>query len=322
MKMKDKIALIAAAAAEGPPLAAGPSDGPRHAVSGAVKAFGLTVTAAEQEAERLRGLITKGAQVLELDPGLIDRSPLADRMDDDDPAAIEALKASIAESGQEVPVLVRPHASAAGRYEMAYGHRRLAAVRALGRPIRAVVRAMSDAELAVAQGIENTARQDTSWIERARFAEAIEGAGHGREVSMRALGVDKAQVSRMLAVVRRLPPDIVAGIGRAPAVGWRRWQDLADRMIGPAERHAARDALAKAAGEGSDRRFAAVADAVAPAVARAAEPLIDDGGAPIGTLKRTTRTAVLTIDAAFGAWLASRIGELHGRFRAEDHEKE
>lgn len=319
MKMKDKIALMASAAAEAPAVEA-----PRHAVTGAVRAFGLTVTAAEQEAERLRGLITKGAQVIEIDPALIDRSPLADRMDDDDPSALEALMASIAENGQEVPVLVRPHGREAGRYEMAFGHRRLAAVRALGRPVRAVVRVMSDAELAVAQGIENTARQDTSWIERARFAEAIEAAGHGREVAMRALGVDKAQVSRMLAVVRKLPGDIVAGIGRAPGVGWRRWQELADRMTGPAVRYAARAALADASGEASDRRFARVAAAIAPPAgeARGSETLNDAAGAPIGTLKRTTRTAVLTVDADFGAWLAGRLADFHGLYKADGSKKE
>lgn len=190
-------------------------------------------------------------------------------------------------------------------------------VRALGRTPRAVVRELSDAELAVAQGVENTARQDTNWIERARFAEAIETAGHGREMAMRAVGVDKAQVSRMLAVVRKVPGDLVHGIGRAPGVGWRRWQDLADRLVGPPERKAARDALAAAGGEPSDRRFALALAAVTPQAGAGAEALAGVGGRPIGTAKRTARTTVLTLDGDFGDWLAGNIGDVHARYRSE-----
>ena len=47
------------------------------------------------------------AVIAEIDPMLIDPSPLADRFRDHDESSFEALKQSIADRGQEVPVLVR-----------------------------------------------------------------------------------------------------------------------------------------------------------------------------------------------------------------------
>ena len=86
-------------------------------------------------------------------------------------------------TGQQVPILVRPHPEIEGRYQIAYGHRRARAARELGRPVRAVVRQMSDAELVVAQGQENSARRDLSFIERALYAAKLERAGFDRETT-------------------------------------------------------------------------------------------------------------------------------------------
>jgi ParB family chromosome partitioning protein len=95
--------------------------------------------------------------VVEIDAALIEPSPFADRLsagETDDPD-FAALKDSIAAHGQQVPVLLRPHAdadkAARGLYQAAYGHRRVQAARALGRPVRAVVRTLDDAALALAQ---------------------------------------------------------------------------------------------------------------------------------------------------------------------------
>ena len=45
-----------------------------------------------------------------------------------------------------------------GRYQIAYGHRRLRAAIELGRPVRAIVKPLTDEQLVVAQGQENSAR--------------------------------------------------------------------------------------------------------------------------------------------------------------------
>ena len=99
----------------------------------------------------------------------------------------------IREHGQQVPILVRPKPN----------ERRpisrsptvivdLRAARDLGRNVRAVVRDLSDEQLVVAQGQENSARTDLTYIERARFAARLEDRKFSREIIMAALNVDKA----------------------------------------------------------------------------------------------------------------------------------
>ncbi|WP_438800714.1 hypothetical protein, partial [Acinetobacter baumannii] len=67
---------------------------------------------------------------------------------------------------------------------------------ALGSTVKAVVVNLTDSELVVAQGIENSARQDLSWIERAVFAWRLEHAGiEAREIRA-ALNTDKTELSR------------------------------------------------------------------------------------------------------------------------------
>ncbi|WP_165644727.1 plasmid partitioning protein RepB, partial [Oharaeibacter diazotrophicus] len=199
--------------------AAAPSPTPAHVKSGAARSF-----------EEAIGRLVSTGGVVAVDPAAIDRADLADRMEGDDGAAFSALKASIAENGQEVPVLLRPHPTDPARYQTAYGHRRVRAARELGLQVKAVVRPMTDAELVLAQGLENSAREDLTFVEQARFAAAIEAAGHGREVAMRALSVDKTWLSRMLSVTRAVPADVVAAIGRAPGVGARRWIEFAEAI--------------------------------------------------------------------------------------------
>uniref|UniRef100_UPI001D0E2864 ParB/RepB/Spo0J family partition protein n=1 Tax=Klebsiella pneumoniae TaxID=573 RepID=UPI001D0E2864 len=73
-----------------------------------------------------------------------------------------------------MPILVRPHPTIDGRYQVAYGHRRLVAVRQLGFKVKAVIRELSDDQLVVSQGQENNARTNLSYIERALFASRLE----------------------------------------------------------------------------------------------------------------------------------------------------
>ncbi|MDE3175421.1 MAG: plasmid partitioning protein RepB, partial [Pseudomonadota bacterium] len=141
--------------------------------TGAVGAMGRSLGRIAAAAEDARALLSAGDAVVELAVNLIEPSFLADRFDED-PASHQTLVASIRDSGQQAPILLRPHPEKPGHYQVAYGHRRLKAVAALGRPVRAVVREMSDAELVLAQGQENSARMDLSYIERAQFAAALE----------------------------------------------------------------------------------------------------------------------------------------------------
>ena len=111
----------------------------------------------------------KGEPIIEVEPSLIDGSFIRDRLDGFDEEIVELVEL-IRDHGQQVPVLLRPHPKDSTQFQVVYGHRRVRACRTLEKPVRAVVRALTDAQLVVAQGQENSARKALSYIERAFFA--------------------------------------------------------------------------------------------------------------------------------------------------------
>ncbi len=230
--------------------------------SGAIGSVSRSIEALKNEAQEARALrhqIEGGQAVVEIEPSRIVSSMIADRLTQDG-EGLRALVESVRESGQQVPVLLRPHPDGSDRYQVAYGHRRVLAARELGRPVRAVIRALSDAELVVAQGQENSARTDLSFIERALFAARLEDAGFERSVIMASLATDKTALSKLIAVVRRIPVDIIEAIGPAPKAGRDRWLRLADRLQGPRDHEHVRVILGDVSGADttSDERFHAL----------------------------------------------------------------
>ena len=216
------------------------------ATPGALKVMGIALQSLNsdaEEAETLRAQLTAGDRVIELDPAIVDRSPFRDRIGDEFDADFEKLKASVSESGQQVPVLVRPHPEQEGRYQAAYGHRRLRAAQALDRPQKAIVRRLRDAELVVAQGRENLERRDLSYIERAQFAAALEAQGFDRATILAAVEPNKGNLSVMLSIANAVPAQIIAAIGPAPKVGRPRWSDFADSFNASGAVEAARATL-------------------------------------------------------------------------------
>jgi ParB family chromosome partitioning protein len=139
---------------------------------------------------------------------------------------------SIAENGQEVPILVRRHPNDEDRYQIAYGHRRLQAVKLLGLKVQAIVRKLDDTDVVIAQGIENSARRNLSYIERAVFALNLELKGFERPVIMKALSTDKTELSKLISVAKAIPAEIVRSVGAAPGIGRRRWMALAQDWNG------------------------------------------------------------------------------------------
>lgn len=226
---------------------------PRSA-SGAVKAMGLSLGGLSkeiEEARRLKESLDGAERVSKIDTALIDTSFVTDRLDhggkDEE---FEALVASIQQSGQQVPVLLRPHPDKQGRYQTAYGHRRVRAAGRLGVPVLAIVRQLSDIELVLAQGKENSERRDLSFIERALFAHELIARGFERGVVQDALSLHKAEMTRFLQVVEAVPEYIVRAIGAAPKIGRPRWMALADLLKGEA-------ALVKSNDEVASERFRA-----------------------------------------------------------------
>lgn len=167
----------------------------------------------------------EGEAVVELTPDVIDSSFVSDRMEDDSDQ-FEELKQAIAERGQDTPILVRPHPVAEGRYQIVFGHRRVRVARELGLKVRAVVKNLDDRTHIIAQGQENSARANLTFIERASFARRLENLGYDRGVVSSSLAANAAAVSKMMSITERIPASVIEAIGSAPAVGRERWLEL------------------------------------------------------------------------------------------------
>ncbi|AQS64270.1 Nucleoid occlusion protein [Rhizobium rhizogenes] len=217
-----------------------------------------------KRAEEIEKRLAEGLTIVSLNPADIDPSFIPDRM----PASEEAdagLVEAIREQGQQVPILVRPHPEFQGRYQVAFGHRRLRAVSSLGIPVKAVVRDLSDEQLVVAQGQENNERRDLTYIEKARFAQKLQ-MRFPRDTIMAAMSLHKGDLSNMLSVVGRIPEDLVDLIGPAPSVGRRNWMDLADQLSSSQVKEASRAYVkdASVAALPSEERFKSLLDFLKP----------------------------------------------------------
>ncbi len=197
---------------------------PGYAMRGASKSMLSSIGELAAQAAKAEKLI-EGATVVELDPASVDGSFVSDRMDDGAETFDELLKA-IRERGQDSPILVRPHPGVDGRYMVVFGHRRVRAAKELGRPVKAVVRQLADIEHVIAQGQENSARENLSFVERAVFAQQLIDLDYSRETVQAALAVDAPMLTRMLSVTKRIPAKILNAVGSAKGIGRDRWIEL------------------------------------------------------------------------------------------------
>ncbi|MGI3170947.1 plasmid partitioning protein RepB [Pseudooceanicola sp. C21-150M6] len=285
---------------------AAPTPGPRYS-KGAIGAVSASIAQLKSRA------------IEEIDPNLISSGGLVDRLGEDDDH--ESLKASIQEYGQQVPVLLRHDPAEQGRYQIVYGRRRVAALQALNLPVKAMIRDMKDDDLIIAQGQENAARRDLTFIEKANFARQMRDHGFERKVICDALHIDKTVISRMLSVADALPLPLVMAIGPAPAAGRDRWRLLADRY---AERgdEAALTRYLETSTDPSDAKFDAVlerlAEPRAPKPATTDQVLTDEKSQTIGRARKTGRKTVLSFDAkeadGFDDWLIDQMTELHRQY--------
>jgi len=307
---------------------------PKRTASGAIRAMGLSLGALSdeiEEARRLRQTIAASDQVVEIDAAKIERSPFADRLSEG--ARLDetfvALKQSIDQRGQQVPVLVRPHPDPAkagqGLFQTAYGHRRILAARELGLPVRAVVKALSDDDLVIAQGKENAERRNLSFIERALFAQALVEHGFDRATAMSALGVDKTEMSRLLQVAETIPMQFAQLIGPAPKVGRPRWQALGELLKPEAATFKAWDELRSQRFEhaDSDQRFQMLFDRLSRRPAKRPKPqaIKSESGRAIGDMRLDGKRAVLTLartaGEGFAEYLVAELPKLHAAYARE-----
>lgn len=197
------------------------ADMPAYPVRGASKTMIRSIDELAKQAEKLM----EGETVVEIDPDAVEGSFVTDRMEDDGEQYQELLRA-MQERGQDSPILVRPHPEKDGRYQIVFGHRRVRVAREIGRPVRAIVKALDDRTHVIAQGQENSARANLTFIERAAFARRLDDLGYDRETIMTALSANAASVSKMMSVTERIPADVIAQVGSASAVGRERWVEL------------------------------------------------------------------------------------------------
>jgi ParB family chromosome partitioning protein len=311
----------------------GPSDRtavPGYTARGASKNMLASISELAERAAQA-GQAANSDVVTEIDPSLIDDSFVSDRMTDDDEAFRELVEA-IRERGQDSPILVRPNPQEAGRYQIVFGHRRVKAARVLGKPVRAVVRLVSDEEHVVAQGQENSARENLTFIERALFAQRLLDRGHDRSTIQTALSVDAPLLTRMLSVTSRVEENLAMAIGPSKGIGRDRWLEFAQLVEKPSNRAAISSFLAsdEFLQASSDARFEqafaelkradkprrgssekAVKSKWQPADKGVSAELIDSGKAFAVSFKSK--------DAArFGRYLAERLDALYGEFKQQE----
>ena len=200
--------------------------------------------------------------------------------------------------------------------------------------MRAILKPLSDEALVVAQGLENGSREDLSFIERAIFAMRIEDAGHKRSVVQDALAIDRAEASKLIAVAKAIPRDIVEAIGKAPRIGRGRWQTFADLLTNEAAINRTRAAMiepALASRDADSRFLIAFSAASRPSeknVSKAARlsPVLASGGQRIGQIQHADRELKLTIDknvpASFADFLVEQLPYLFDEFSRSDERKE
>lgn len=296
-----------------------PQARPGGPVGGITRTLG-NITEKIERVSDLERQLSEGQTIVDVDPDLVDGSFVTDRLEID-PVELRQLVEQIREHGQQVPILVRPHPESKGRYQVAYGHRRLAATKQLGIKVRAVVRQLSDDQLVVSQGQENSARTNLSYIERALFALRLEQRDFGRDIIMAALGVDKAALSKMLIVMRQVPLTLINAIGPAPEIGRRRWLELGERLEGIAfEAIVAELSADNSRKLSSDERFqlamGLATDKPSSAKSPTAPAMIS--GVPV-TFKRTPARATFVFDSkaapGFDQFVQERLQSLFSEFQ-------
>lgn len=174
-----------------------------------------------------------GGTVISLDPNELAGSFIADRIGEDD-EDYRLLREAIRKTGQSTPILVRPHPENPGRYMIVFGHRRAKVARELGIEVRAILKPLADIEHVIAQGQENTARADLSFIEKALFARKLIESGMTKETVKSALTIDDTLLSRMLSVAEIVPTTVLDAVGAAKGIGRDRWEELKKLVQVPA----------------------------------------------------------------------------------------
>lgn len=274
-----------------------------------------------KRAEEIEQQLLAGETIVKLDPKTIEPSFIRDRMTLKD-AKFDSLVESM-RNGQQVAILVRPHPEKPGKYQTAYGYRRTMAADVLGVLVDAVVRQMTDEELIKAQGQENNERKDLSYIEKARFASQLTKR-FPREFVMSTLSVHKSDLSNMIAVVEKIPEDLVEAIGPADGAGRRQWLTLAERLTGPGPIRKANSMTKEDSFTvlSSTERLQAILAALKPVRQSDRDVLRSESGDELGQIVKSTRKITISIDRKASPEFAEFVIEQMPRLAKEYRQRQ
>ncbi|MGV8938634.1 MAG: plasmid partitioning protein RepB [Allorhizobium sp.] len=307
----------------------------RRVGSAAVKSMDRAFVSIEEENKRLHDQLVSSESIVEIDPGHIIPSFVNDRLDIEGDRGFSAFVEGIREAGQKLPILVRPLPGRPGYYQTAYGHRRVRACQILKRPVKAIVRELSDEELVISQGIENSERLNLSFIEQALFALALKDRGYSRETISHALGRKEGQqlayISLLTNTAAMIPSDLIRKIGPAPSIGRPKWEKLGALLSNgklSTEQSGCVDELLKSSvwdESDSDQRFGLVFGALDKPVKRAPDLFeIAVAGGNVLVAKRSGATTQIAIPDSripgLSAWLIARLPELVEEFHSSQRE--
>lgn len=235
------------------------------------------------------------------------------------PSSIVELASSIEQTGQQVPVLLRPAIDKDGQFEVIYGRRRILACRQLNIPAKALIRTLDDTQALMAKGLENASRKDLSYYERVRFAAAILEQGYDRSTAMQALSISKNTLSQLERVSRLIPDVVGDAIGAAPMSGRPRWTILAEyfEKQAAAESNSLRILAAAPNNLSSDEKLTLLLSELK--VTRKSEIYIESKKvrAPVDGVRIKTSKSNIAISvkrngqhSAFAEWLDSNLDDL------------
>lgn len=311
-----------------------PESDKRRVGAGAVKSMDRAFVSIEEENKRLHDQLLSSETIIELDPSRVVPSFVNDRLDIEGDRNFQAFVEGIREAGQKLPILVRPLPGKPGHYQAAYGHRRLRACQILKRPVKAIVRELSDEELVVSQGIENSERLNLSFIEQAIFALALMEKGFSRETISEALGRNEgkrlAYISILTNIASLIPEDLVRLIGAAPSTGRPKWEKLGslieNRVLSSAQAKAIEPVVQAQswAESDSDQRFALVFGALGERERQTA--IVTElriAGMVITATQTDTKTNISIPNnriPGLSTWLLKRLPDLVAEFQAKREE--
>jgi len=296
---------------------------------GAAKSLSASIDElAKQAAQKL-----DGEAIVELDPGNLDVSFVADRLPETNDDEYRELLEAIRERGQDSPILVRPHPEISGRYMIVFGHRRAQVARELGIKVKAVIKPLADLEHILSQGQENSARANLSFIERVFFAARLEALGFEREAIQAALTVDYQTLSKMLTIPKAIPEHILLAVGPAKGIGRDRWLELRKLIEIPGKKDAAEELLVTSAFENASSvdRFEQLygylkggkqKKPVTKAALRPGTNWTASDKSVSAVIKQNGKSATLALSAAngprFADWLSRNLDELYASFQSEE----